>query len=72
MKIEFYGVTGSDNGGDGVFSAIHLIRSRQTGERMAGGYRVDDSDADDFEDLEDDLDDLSDDDGDDAAGAFDD
>lgn len=72
VKVEFYGVTGADNGGDGVFSAIHLIRSRQTGERMAGGYRVDDSDADDFDDLaDDDLDDLGDDGDGNAADAFD-
>lgn len=56
VKVEFYPVSGSEAGGDGIFTAIHLIRSRQVGERMAGGYRVDDSDADDFEDLEDDLD----------------
>lgn len=53
-KVEFYP---SDQGGDGIFTACHLIRSRQTGDRMAGGYSVTDSDADDFEDLEDDLDD---------------
>lgn len=58
VKVEFYPVTGADAGGDGIFTALHLIRSRQVGERMAGGYQVDDSDADDFDDLEDDLDDL--------------
>lgn len=58
VRVEFYPVEGADAGGDGIFTAIHLIRSRQTGDRMAGGYRVDDSDADEFDDLEDDLDDL--------------
>ncbi len=72
VRVEFYGVTGSDNGGDGVFSAIHLIRSRQTGDRMSGGYRVDDSDADEFDDLEDDLEDGDDGDDGDFGGAFDD
>ena len=72
VKVEFYPVTGADAGGDGIFTAMHLIRSRETGERMAGGYRVDDSDADDFDDLEDEVDDLGDDDGDDVSGAFDD
>ena len=66
VKVEFYPITGSDNGGDGVFTAIHLIRSRQTGDRMSGGFRVDDSDADDFDDLEDDVDDLGDDDSSDS------
>jgi hypothetical protein len=70
VKVEFYGVTGADNGGDGIFSTIHLIRSRQTGDRMAGGYRISDEDADDFDDLNDDLDDL--DDGDTASGGSDD
>jgi hypothetical protein len=57
VRVEFYPVEGADAGGDGIFTAIHLIRSRQTGEKMSGGYRVDDSDADEFEDLADDLDD---------------
>lgn len=61
VKVEFYPVSGADAGGDGIFTAVHLIRSREVGERMAGGYRVDDSDADDFDDLEDDLDDIDDD-----------
>lgn len=66
VKVEFYPVSGADVGGDGIFATIHLIRSRQVGDRMAGGYRVDDSDADDFDDL-DDLDDevATDEDGDD-------
>ncbi len=72
VKVEFYPVSGAEAGGDGIFTAIHLIRSRQEGERMAGGYRVDDSDADDFDDLEDTLDDLDDDDGDSASGGSDD
>jgi hypothetical protein len=57
VRVEFYPVTGADAGGDGIFTALHLIRSRQVGERMAGGYRVDESDVDEFEDLADDLDD---------------
>lgn len=69
VKVEFYGITGSESGGDGIFTSIHLIRSRQTGDRMAGGFRVDDSDADDFDDLDDEVDDLGD---DDVGGAFDD
>lgn len=60
VKVEFYPVSGSEAGGDGIFTAVHLIRSRQEGERMAGGYVVTDSDADDFDDLEDDLDDIDD------------
>lgn len=62
VKVEFYPVTGADAGGDGIFTAVHLIRSRQVGERMAGGYRVDESDVDDFDDLEDDVADTDDDD----------
>jgi Protein of unknown function (DUF2815) len=64
VRVEFYAVTGADAGGDGIFSAIHLIRSRQCGDRMSGGYRVDESDVDEFDDLEDSDDDF--------GGAFDD
>lgn len=60
VKVEFYPVSGADNGGDGIFATIQLIRSRQEGERMAGGYAVTDSDIDDFDDLDDDVADLSD------------
>lgn len=62
VKVEFYPVSGADAGGDGIFTAVHLIRSRQCGERMAGGYQVDDADVDDFDDLEDDVADAGDDD----------
>lgn len=51
-KVEFYPVSGADNGGNGIFAVVHLIRSREEGERMAGGYAVTESDYDDFDDLE--------------------
>jgi hypothetical protein len=58
VKVEFYPVTGADNGGDGIFATIQLIRSRQEGERMAGGYAVTDADIDDLDDLDSGVDDL--------------
>lgn len=61
-KVEFYPVSGADNGGNGIFAVVQLIRSREEGERMAGGYAVTEADYDDFDDLESpETDDLSDD-----------
>jgi hypothetical protein len=51
VKVEFYAVTGSDTGGDGLFSTIHVIRSREEGERMGGGYTFDESEMDEFDDF---------------------
>lgn len=51
-KVEFYPVSGADNGGNGIFAVVQLIRSREEGERMAGGYAVTEADYDDFDDLE--------------------
>lgn len=61
VRVEFYPVDGADAGGDGIFTAIQLIRSRQTGEKMSGGYRVDEADVDEFDDLEDEDEDEVDD-----------
>lgn len=55
VKIEFYPVSGADQGGNGIFATIQLIRSRQEGERIGGGYTYNDEEADDFDDLEDDA-----------------
>jgi len=55
--VEFYPVEGADAGGDGIFSAIHLIRSHEVGERMSGGHTVSEDDLDEFDDLDDDLED---------------
>jgi len=58
-KVEFYPVSGKDAGGNGIFAVVHLIRSRQEGERMAGGFAVTDADIDEFDDLDDgDLEDI--------------
>jgi hypothetical protein len=46
--VSFYG---TEKGGHGVFCSIEAIRSRQEGERVAGGFDVD---PDVFEDLDDD------------------
>lgn len=56
VKVEFYPVTGAESGGNGIFVACQLIRSRQEGDRMAGGYVVSDSDIDELDDLDDELD----------------
>lgn len=60
VKIEFYPVSGSDQGGNGIFATIQLIRSREEGERIGGGYTFSDEEMDEFDDLEggDDTDDL--------------
>lgn len=41
---------GTDKGGKGVFCSIEAIRSHEEGERMGGGFNVDDDDFDDLED----------------------
>lgn len=46
--VSFYG---TDKGSRGIFCTIEAIRSHEEGERMSGGYVLDD---DDFEDLDDD------------------
>lgn len=56
-KVEFYPVSGKDRGGNGIFATVQVIRSRQVGDRMAGGYTYSDKEADDFDDLEDEADD---------------
>lgn len=56
VKVEFYPVSGSDNGGNGIFASLQVIRSREEGDRMGGGYTFTDEELDDFEDLEDDFD----------------
>ncbi len=58
VTVSFYG---TDKGSRGIFCTVEMIRSHQTGERMAGGYAFDDSDLDDlddFEEPEDDMDDM--------------
>lgn len=54
VKIEFYPVSDKKQGGNGIFAAIHLIRSREEGERIGGGRDFSGDDGDDFEDLGDD------------------
>jgi len=51
VKVEFYPITGKDNGGDGIFATIQVIRSREEGDRMAGGYNFTEKDMSDFDDL---------------------
>lgn len=53
VKVEFYPVSGADRGGNGIFAAVQVIRSRQEGERMAGGYQFSDDELDDFDDFDD-------------------
>lgn len=45
---------GTEKGSPGVFCTCELIRSHQTGDAMAGGYRLDASDIDELDDLDDD------------------
>lgn len=52
VKVSFYGVSGKDKGGNGVFATLESIRSREEGERMAGGHVH--TSADEFDDLDDD------------------
>ncbi|MBH0113212.1 DUF2815 family protein [Novosphingobium sp. YJ-S2-02] len=53
VKIEFYPVKEKKQGGNGIFAAIHLIRSREEGERIGGGRDFSGDSGDDFEELED-------------------
>lgn len=53
VKIEFYPVKDKKQGGNGIFAAIHMIRSREEGERIGGGRDFSNDSGDDFDDLED-------------------
>ncbi|MEG3175801.1 DUF2815 family protein [Sphingomonas sp. RB3P16] len=57
VKISWYGVSGKDHGGNGLFCSIEAIRSYEEGERMAGGGTA--TNADEFDEADDDdLDDT--------------
>lgn len=49
--VSFYG---TDKGGRGLFASVEVIRSREEGDRVGGGYQFRDDDADFFDELEDD------------------
>lgn len=51
--VSFYG---TDKGGKGVFASVEVIRSREEGDRIGGGYQFREDDADFFDDLADDDD----------------
>jgi len=51
--VSFYG---TDKGGKGVFASVEVIRSREEGDRIGGGYQYREDDADFFDDLGDDDD----------------
>lgn len=55
--VSFYG---TDKGGKGVFASVEVIRSRETGDRVGGGYQFREDDVSDFDDLEDDDDSFGD------------
>ncbi len=47
---------GTDKGSRGIFASADLLRSHQTGERMGGGFVLDESKMAALDDLDDDLD----------------
>lgn len=52
----YVSVFGTEKGSRGIFASGDLIRSRQTGERMGGGFVLDESKMSALDDLDDDLD----------------
>ena len=65
VYVSFFG---TDKGSRGIFASGDLIRSRQTGDRMGGGFVYDESKAAALDDLDDDLPEPSGDAGDSDFG----